>query len=121
MDLHQNGLTGSPRMVESFRRDKRDILYTLSTIHGQSGAPILLIRKDNPPVIIGIHKGSVHVNDKGQKQLYNCGKHLDFELRVELRKQVKKIGGIPFKSKEISLWLDEGEKLMLQKNWKVAE
>lgn len=87
-------------MVKMFRKDKKDIIYKLSTFAGQSGAPLLLIGKDGSFKIIGVHKGGVKLPDE---QLFNASRHITPELLEELKEETKKLGAIPFwKSEERS-------------------
>lgn len=75
-------------MLDSFRKEKKDIIYKLSTLPGQSGAPLLLIDKDQSFKIIGIHKGGVTVKDM-KEDMFNASRHITLELIRELRKKAK--------------------------------
>lgn len=96
MDLYQWGLTGNSRAIESFRKEKNDIIYSLSTAQGQSGAPIVLVKKNGAMKIIGVHKGLILMDRKTNQGQFNSGRNLTPQLIKELRTETIKLGALPF-------------------------
>ena len=68
MNINQWGLTRNIDKIKECSQEKGHILHFLSTLPGQSGAPIIGIDKNNTICIIGVHKGGVLTN-KGKASL----------------------------------------------------
>ena len=58
------------------RKEKVEIIHRLSTLPGQSGAPLICIDQDNKLSIVGIHVGAVRTKKEGVKVEANVGRLL---------------------------------------------
>jgi V8-like Glu-specific endopeptidase len=64
-ELQQCGLIREKDIIENIDREQGHIYHKISTVKGQSGAPILLTDKTGKMTIIGIHKGGYKGGYKG--------------------------------------------------------
>lgn len=59
LTLYQYGLIRSNERIVSIDTKEGVILHKISTVAGQSGAPIILIDQNEKMWIVGVHKGGV--------------------------------------------------------------
>lgn len=83
----QYGLSRVGKIGE-IRETKGEIIHFISTLEGQSGAPIVMINKDNSIIVVGIHKGGIETKLKGRRVLANVGRLIDIELIMVLKREV---------------------------------
>ena len=108
--MHQWGLKKAVKDINvSFSRNGDLIYYELSTMGGQSGAPILRIDKNKETTIIGVHVG---VTNRRSSQM-NFGRLITPKMIDMLRGEASNLNAIPFDTDEpeeqkwsIPVWID---------------
>ena len=76
------------------RKEKGELIHRVSSLKGQSGAPIIKVGQNKELSIIGIHKGRI------KDCCANSGRLLTPELLEILSIAAKFMGAEPFKTKE---------------------
>ena len=95
----QWGITLNGRVLE-VRKDRAELIHRVSSLHGQSGSPLIEVGEKDEPSIIGIHKGGVNTKINGSMCKANSGKLLTPELLEILKTGAKLMGAEPFIMKE---------------------
>ena len=93
--VFQFGLTISGR-VTAVRKEQSDIVHTISTEPGQSGAPILIEDSSNNFRIVGVHKGGVKTNVEGKKVEANSARLVTAKMISILKREALKMGADVF-------------------------
>ena len=76
-----------------FKEQIGKIKYNISTLNGQSGAPIICTDEQKNHYIVGIHKGGILYK-------HNVGRLITPNLIEELKKQAIKLNAQPFNQQE---------------------
>ena len=82
------------------RKEKGELIHRVSSLKGQSGAPIIKVEQNKELSIIGIHKGGINVKIGHSKTTANSGRLLTPELLEILSIGAKLMGAEPFITKE---------------------
>lgn len=69
--MNQWGLTKDSNSISNIDHELSEIVHFISTFSGQSGSPIILRDETDKIVMIGLHKGGIDCEDKGNN--YNKG------------------------------------------------
>ena len=89
--MFQLGLTLSGS-VTAVRKDQDDIVHTISTEPGQSGAPLLIKDSSNNLRIVGVHKGGVKTKVGGRLVEGNSARLVTSEMISILKMVALKMG-----------------------------